>query len=425
MHLLHSYKKYTPLLNEKRFAYLCLSESLSTLGNMAQGIALAAYIFTLSQSILIFGLFLIIRFAPQFLLFSIAGNIVDKYSRRYTLTIINLLLALLTCVMAFNAHSTTIILIITLLIGIIELPYHPALSSSIPALVKKDQLGLANGLIGILTSISRVIGSAIAAFGLLNDTVIGLLIFNAITFFIAGMITWTKLPTANEDSDSVPMEGGSEDSTSPMQSGLSTSITYIKRHAVLKNLIFGSFLVWGCLSITDVLLVPLLNSTIQGGEKYYGIYRFIAALGMLIGNYLAVPWRDRYLSLKRTKYGYVVPLVILSLSSMGIAFSPFILGPILYLFLWIAMFLPSNLLNVELQSTPNNIRGKVISIADALDGILFILLTGLLPYLSHFISVKKLLISASFPFVVISLILTYSFIRSIYINKKNKSLELT
>ncbi|WP_157805789.1 MFS transporter [Bacillus sp. mrc49] len=424
MHLFHPFKKYTPLLNEKRFTYLCLSESFSTLGNMAQGIALAAYIFTLSQSIFIFGLYLIIRFAPQFLLFSIAGNIVDKYSRRFTLTIINLLLALLTCVMAFNAHSTTIILIITLLIGIIELPYHPALSSSIPALVKKDQLGLANGLIGILTSIARVIGSAIAAFGLLNDTVIGLLIFNAVTFFIAGMITWTKLPTANEDSDRAQMKGN-EESDDLEQSGLSTSITYIQKHSVLKNLIFGSFLVWGCLSITDVLLVPLLNSTIQGGEKYYGIYRFIAALGMLIGNYLAVPWRERYLSLKRTKYGFVVPLVILSFSSIGIAFSPLILGPILYLFLWIAMFLPSNLLNVELQSTPNNIRGKVISIADALDGILFILLTGLLPYLSHFISVKKLLIAASIPFVVISLILTYRFIKSVYINKKNKGLELT
>ncbi|MGG0287123.1 MFS transporter [Peribacillus butanolivorans] len=424
MHLFHQYKKYTPLLNEKRFSYLCLSESLSTLGNMAQGIALAAYIFTLSQSIFIFGLFLIIRFAPQFLLFSIAGSIVDKYSRRFTLTIINILLALLTCVMTFNSHSTTTILIMTLLIGIIELPYHPALSSSIPSLVNKDQLGLANGLMGILTSIARVIGSAIAAFGLLNDTVTGLLIFNAITFFIAGIITWTKLPTANLDNDSSLVEG-SQESASSKESGLITSIKYIKNHMVLKNLIFGSFLIWGCLSITDVLLVPLLNSTIQDGEKYYGVYRFIAALGMLIGNYLTVPWREKYLSLKITKYGYVLPLVILSLSSIGIALSPFILGPILYLFLWIAMFLPSNLLNVELQTTPNNIRGKVISIADALDGILFIMLTGLLPYLSYFISVKKLMIAASIPFVVISLILTFTFIRSIYINKKNKSLEVT
>jgi choline-glycine betaine transporter len=89
------------------------------------------------------------------------------------------------------------------------------------------------------------------------------------------------------------------------------------------------------------------------------------------------------------------------------------------------MFLPSNLLNVELQTTPNNIRGKVISIADALDGILFIMLTGLLPYLAYFISVEKLLIAASLPFVVISLILTYNFIKSFYINKKKKSLEVT
>ncbi|WP_285769054.1 MFS transporter [Peribacillus sp. SI8-4] len=424
MQVFHPFKKYRPLLPEKRFSALCLSESLSTLGNMAQGIALAAYVFTLSQSIFIFGLFLIIRFAPQFLLFSIAGNIVDNYSRRFTLTIINLLLALLTCTMAFNSDSTTIILVITLLIGIIELPYHPALSSSIPALVKKDQLGLANGLIGIVTSIARVIGSAIAAFGLLNDTIIGLLMFNAITFFIAGVITWTKLPTANLDSDASHADDAEGKSTHK-ENGWMMSVAYLKEHNVLKNLIFGSFLIWGCLSITDVLLVPLLNSTIQDGEKYYGVYRFIAALGMLIGNYFAVPWRERYVSSKITKFGYVVPLVILSFSSIGIAFSPFILGPILYLFLWIAMFLPSNLLNVELQSTPNNMRGKVISIADALDGILFILLTGLLPYLAHFIGVKKLLIAASLPFAMISLILAYSFIRSLYIYKKNKGLGVT
>jgi len=399
------FTKFKPLFKQRNFALVSVSESISSLGNMAQGIALAAYVFTLTQSIIVYSAFLLIRFAPQFVLFSLAGSIADRYSRRYITTIINILLGIFSSLMAINSENTSIILIMSLLMGIVDLPYRPALLASIPGLVKKDQLPLANGFMGVLNGLARIIGALFAAVGLLTDGVVWLLAFNALTFFIAGIIAWISLPTENVDEDNSKEESSSNEEQRLLnKKGLAASFSYLWGHHTLKYLVFGSFLVWGCLSLTDVLLVPLLNATVDNGEKYYGLYRLIASIGMLLGSYFTVSWRDNFIRLQRVPYGYAIPLLIMSLCTIGLSLSPIIFGPICYLMIWVALFLPSNLLEVELQLTSSINRGKVIALADALDGILFITLTGVLPQLNHFVNVRSLLWLSALPFTILSIV---------------------
>ncbi|PGP22910.1 hypothetical protein CN994_14695 [Bacillus anthracis] len=397
--------KYKPLFKQRHFTLLSFAESISSLGNMAQGIALSAYVFTISQSLVVYGLFLLVRFAPQFILFPLSGAIADKFSRRYTTTVINGLLFLISIVMAIYSESTTVILVMSLLAGIVDLPYRPALSASIPTLIPKDQLPLANGFMGILKASARIIGSAVAAIGLLTGGVIWLFIFNALTFFLAGIISWISLPTKNqEDKNNKPVDVTKKENGEIDNNDIKSIVAYMWTHSTLKKLVFGSALVWGCISLSDVLLVPLLNVTIDGGEKYYGVYRLIAAIGMLLGAHLSVSWCNLFSDPRRLPYGYAIPLVILSVSTIGLAIWPIKLGFIFYFLAWIAMFLPANLLEIELQLTPSTMRGKVIAFADALDGVLFILLITVLPQINHFVKVQTLLWVMAVPFLLIGVI---------------------
>lgn len=56
------------------------------------------------------------------------------------------------------------------------------------------------------------------------------------------------------------------------------------------GLVMGSTLLWGCLALSDTLLIPTLGTAKDGGEDFYGIYRILSAVGMMIGSYFSYKW---------------------------------------------------------------------------------------------------------------------------------------
>ncbi|SDX41952.1 Major Facilitator Superfamily protein [Marininema mesophilum] len=406
------FTEYGPVWRVSKFRRLAFSEAFSNLGNMAQGIALAAYIYMLSQSVGMYSAFLLIRFAPQFVLVSFVGKIVDRYSRRYTTTIINILLGLISIVMAFFSGNIAVIMVMALLAGVVELPYLPALSSSVPSLVRKNHLSLANGLLGVFSGLARIIGAGIAAFGLLTDAVVWVMIFNALTFFISAFVSWISLPTKNQDLDQEENTGESGKSEPKIPVGFWGIFRYLRGNRTLKLLVLGSTLIWGCLSLSDVLLVPVLSAEVSGGEKYYGIYRLIAAIGMALGSYFSDKWHKWFATERLLSYGYAAPLLVVAVGTIGLAFWPMTFGLVFYLLLWVALMLPANLLAVELQHTPNAFRGRVMVVADAVDGFLFIVLMVVVPQWVRFANVQNLLWLTALPFAFISLVWTFDWVRN-------------
>ncbi|MFD2170597.1 MFS transporter [Tumebacillus lipolyticus] len=399
------FSEYRPIFRNRKFMFLASTESASRLGDMAQGIALAAYVYTVSESSFIFGLFLLLRFAPQFLLLPFAGAIADRFSRRNLTTIINLLLALISILMAIYNQSTLWILSLALLAGIVVLPYRPAMVSSFPALLTDEQLPIANGFLGVLNGIGRVLGAAIATYGLLNDVVVYVLLFNALSFLAAGIASWLVLPKVNwaEQTGEATADAGEVEESTGAQPTLRDCMAYLWQHRTIRMLIAGATLLWGALSLSDVLLVPVLGSMMTDGEKYYGIYRFVAAIGMAVGAYFSVHWQKWFVRPGRLAYGYAVPLLLISLATIGLALWPLSVGYAFYFVIWIAMFLPSTLLEVELMRTPSSMRGRVIALADAVDGTLFIALALCLPLISGPDS-QSLLSYSSLPFLAVACI---------------------
>ena len=77
------------------------------------------------------------------------------------------------------------------------------------------------------------------------------------------------------------------------------------------------------------------------------------------------------------------------------------------------MSLPNNLLEVGLLNTPDGIRGKIFALADAIDGILFSLITVALPFLIKVYDPSTILFYSPFPFLIIAVIfMLYSLKRS-------------
>ena len=182
---------------------------------------------------------------------------------------------------------------------------------------------------------------------------------------------------------------------------------YIFKYNNIKNLVIGSTLLWGVLALSDTLLVPVLGESKIDGEQSYGIYRIISTIGMLIGGFLSLYWVKLFYKKKYQSLGFYIPVLLLSIFSI---FLPLLLeklwlGLFLYLAIWVCMELPTNLLHYEIQQVPDNIRGKIFSISDAIDGVLFSVITLCLPFLTMFTSSSILLGYSSVLFFIITLII--------------------
>src|SRR5262245_15580007 len=81
------------LLRQRNFALLWFGGLISMMGDWMLWIALPIYVYQLSGSALATSVALICRILPRLLLGSMAGVFVDRWDRRRTMVITNLLLA--------------------------------------------------------------------------------------------------------------------------------------------------------------------------------------------------------------------------------------------------------------------------------------------------------------------------------------------
>jgi|GEM_PF-6304911 len=390
------------LTNTQRLRILYVSEPLSKLGDMAQGIALATFVYTLTQSGILFGLFLFLRFIPELVIGPYSGYLADRISRRTITTSVNVLLFLMSLLLIVYHEDYTIIVIITTLSSVIKIMYRPAFSSSLPHLVSSDDLPNINRWFNVLQSISRILGATLATFGIVSHNITLIFLFNGLTFLIAAITCWMSIPKNQRN----PVQDNHD--SDPESGTMMSALRYLFNNQKLLGLVFGSTLLWGCLALSDTLLVPTLGSVRAGGEDYYGFYRIISTVGMLVGAYLSLSWYKLFEKGSNPLIGFYIPIIFLSFFTILLPTSPFLLGYAYYFLIWVLMSLPNNLLEVGLLNAPDNIRGKIFALADAIDGILFSFITVALPFLIKVYDPSTILFYSPFPFLMIAVIFMIS-----------------
>ena len=81
-------------LRQRNFALLWLGGLISTMGDYVLDVGLPIYAYLLTRSILVLSISVLLTSIPNIVLGSIAGVFVDRWDRKRTLVLVNLLLAL-------------------------------------------------------------------------------------------------------------------------------------------------------------------------------------------------------------------------------------------------------------------------------------------------------------------------------------------
>ncbi len=365
-------------LRQRNFALLWLGGLISQTGDWLLIIGLPVYVYTQTGSALATSLTLITGFVPGLLFGSLAGVLVDRWDRRWTLIISNLLLAIgLLPLLAVHSKASLWIVYIVLFFELtIEQVVLPAESALLPSLVNKDLLVSANALISVSTNTLRLAGAALGGLLLGLVGLGGVTLFDALSFmFVSAMVVFISKPTK-----SAPLREGEVPTGAPatgkhlVQEWLE-GLQLISGERTLTILLIAFILTGFGEGIFSVLLVVFVKQVLLGGAVVYGSLLAVQAVGSLIGGLIIGHLGNRIAPLRLVGISLVtfgfIDLLIIDLPL-------FVPGLLIVFILFILVGLPSTGslvgFNASLQVlVEDKLRGRIFGTLLAMRSLLTLL----------------------------------------------------
>lgn len=280
-------------LRQRNFALLWLGGLISQTGDWLLNIGLPVYVYLLTGSALATSILFIVAFVPNMLFGSVAGVFVDRWDRRRTMLIGNLLLALglLPLLLVHDKSSLWILYPVLFFEATVEQFTVSAQNALIPHLVSAEQLVTANSLNSVSSSVSRLAGGALGGilfglFGLHTTVWLDLISF----LFVAAMLWLMQLPVqaqveAKLADDQLVAEKAPSTLATWRKLGAEwlEGIQLISRQAPLIVL----FVMLAAQSIGEgvfgIMLVIFVRQVLNGGAVVLGTLMALQAVGSLLG----------------------------------------------------------------------------------------------------------------------------------------------
>ena len=311
------------------FVVLSLSSVGDWLGLLATTTIAATQVSGAAAKGAAFGGVVVIRLLPALLLAPIAGAVADRFDRRVTMIVCDVLRFALFCsVPLVGTISWT--LAASFLIEVVGMFWVPAKEAAVPNLVRRDQLEAANQLslfstyglspviasllFASLTTVTRVLAEKLPDGYFATNRIDLALYFNAATFLLSAVVVVF-----------IPQISGQRDRSAPaaQRVGIWRSVAegwrYVRRSALVRPLVIGIF---GALSAGGVLVGTgqFYAASLGGGEASFGLLFACLFIGLGVGMGFG-PMLARDLSRRRW---FAMSIVLAGSSVMALFGVPFL-----------------------------------------------------------------------------------------------------
>ena len=178
------------LLRRRDFALVWIASLISATGDWVLLIGLPIYVFQLTGSTLATSAMFVAELVPQIVFGSVAGVFVDRWDRKRTMVIANLILtfAILPLALVRSADDVWIVYIVAFTESLVARFLRPAEGAMLPRLVQKEDLVAANALGSFASNASRLVGPTIGGViaGIYGLTAVAA--FDSATFAVAATL---------------------------------------------------------------------------------------------------------------------------------------------------------------------------------------------------------------------------------------------
>jgi predicted MFS family arabinose efflux permease len=301
-------------------------------GDWLLSVGLTYSVYAVTGSTLASAMTMLAAFLPQVLLGTVAGVFVDRWDRRRTMIITNLLLAAGLAPLVLVDTTAHVWVVYVVLVGqsVVEVFFAPAEQALLPRLVSDDDLVTANALNGQVRELARLGGAALGGVAAAAGGVTAVALLDALSFLLATLLL-TRIRAGGRPTGDRVVEPGA---VLAGRLGRLGQLGRLRREwvqglraawdsRVVRVLLVFTLVTCTGEGIMGALFAPYVRSVLHGGPQLLGTLSSVQAVGGLAGGaVVATAARDwspvRMLGVGAVLFGlvdlaiFVYPLVVVS-----------------------------------------------------------------------------------------------------------------
>ncbi|MBU0501643.1 MAG: MFS transporter [bacterium] len=300
---------------------------------------------------------------PSVLFGPLAGVFVDKWDRKAILIITSIIRGLLILlIIPLINESMVLIFAISFLLYTATQFFAPAESSSIPELVNKDDLIVANSLFMITWMGASVIGFGLGAplVNLFGNQ--GTFVAAALLYFVAAIVI-ALVPLK-------PLKKETKEKDHPILKDLFFGLEFVRHHQIVRYSLYKLFVATAAIAIVSLLAISYAEEVLNIGQQNFGYLIFAVGGGMFLGMGLL----ERLRKVMKKGTIVIVSFVVSGLSLVAIGQINDLYWALFFIFLLGVgnIFITSSIQTILQQHIPRQIRGRVFGIQNMLISSAFV-----------------------------------------------------
>jgi Na+/melibiose symporter-like transporter len=326
-------------------------------------------------------------FAPQVLLGAVAGVFADRWDRKRTMIVADLLLAagLLPLLLVHHATQVWIVFAVMFAEGAVQQFFSPAQQAMVPRLVPDGELLTANALAGQVSNLSRLAGSALGGILAAAGGILAVTIVDAASFVVsAALLVFVR--ASGRTASPGPAGGSVRARIAPIGDELRDGLRLTARHRVLRALMIFALVTSVGEGIMGTLFTPFVEHVLHGSSQEFGLIVAAQAVGGIAGGMVAASLGHRVRASRLLSWGAIV---------FGLVDLAIFLYPLGYVAVWPAVVgmvivgIPgalclAGLITLFQRSSEDSYRGRVFGAISTLEGVTILAGTLGAGYLSRF-----------------------------------------
>jgi MFS family permease len=274
------------VLRQRNFARLWTGGAISMLGDWLLFVALPFYIYDLTGSALATGAMFIAQSLPTLLFGALGGVFADRWDRRRTMIVADLLRAalLLLLLAVRSAEWLWAIYLVVFVESSISQFFNPAKGALIPHLVDEAQLMPANALNTLSVEITRLVGAPLGGVLVVLLGFESVILLDSASYLLSGLlIALVAVPPAVP---AAPADEAPTSARSPVAAVWRDLVDGL-RLVARERWLAGLFLALGTTmlgqGIINALLVPWVDQVLRGDAQVFGWIVTAQGVGGLLG----------------------------------------------------------------------------------------------------------------------------------------------
>lgn len=400
--------RFRNVLKNRNFSFLWLGQIISQFGDRLDQMALIALIYRFAPgSTTQMAKVMAFTILPVFLIGPIAGVYVDRWDRRRTMVVCDILRGFLVLLIPFylmKMNSLLPIYIVVFLVFSLSRFYVPAKMSIIPDLVKSDDLLLANSLVNTTGMVAAMLGFGIGGIlvGLVGAR--GGFIIDGASFLISGiMIFFVSSRTIRELKKERLVDVGkgiAEVIKKSVAGEMKDAVIFLRNQPQVRSCFGILFFLWSALGAVYVVIIVFVQKVFScAGQKSatgeIGLLVVALGLGLFLGTLGYGRFGQKVSGFKVIFASIMLAGMILSVFVLAVLSIPnFLLALALAFVLGLAVSPVMAVSNTMVgQLTDSSMRGKVFSSLEIVVHLAFLLSMLVSALLSDKIGAVKILLT--------------------------------